>query len=479
MFVENYFVAETIFDVAVIGGGPAGYSCAFRAGQYGLNVALIEKSDKLGGTCLHVGCVPTKAMLFSAFIFDHANEGAMYGIDNIGAGAVNWPQVLKRKNEIITKHTNGLNYLVKKNKVTRIQGYGKLTGSAKDGVHTVDVDVDGQTQQVKAKKLVLATGSDARMIPGYQPSGKILTNVEILSLDKMPKSLIVIGSGAVGVEFASIFNSFKVPVTIIEMADRVVPAEDADISKEFLRQYKKKGIVCHTSAKMNKIEETADGVNVHYTTSDGKDNIQEAEKVLIAIGRAPRTSGFNIESTKIEMDRTSIKVDEYQQTAEPGIYAIGDIVAGLPLLAHGGAMSGAVAAAHIAGKYAKPVTRNRIPACTYCEPQIGSVGLTEAMAREQGRDIKVGKFPLAGNSKATIVDAHDGFVKVIADAKYGEVLGVHIIGPDATELIESAVVAIESEMTIEELMFTQHPHPTLSESLLDGYASVYGMSLNA
>ena len=280
-------------------------------------------------------------------------------------------------------------------------------------------------------------------------------------------------------EFASVFNSFKVPVTIIEMADRVVPAEDADVSKEFLRQYKKKGITVHVSAVMDKIERTDTGVKVHYRTSDGKDNIQEADKVLIAIGRAPRTAGIGLETTKIEMDRTSIKVDEYQQTAEPGIYAIGDIVAGLPLLAHGGAMSGAVVAAHIAGKYAKPVSRNRIPACTYCEPQIGSIGLTEVMAREQGRDIKVGKFPLAGNSKATILDAHDGFVKVIADAKYGEVLGVHIIGPYATELIAEAVVAIESEMTIEELMFTQHAHPTLSESLLDGFSSVHGMSLNA
>ena len=472
-------MAETVFDVAVIGGGPAGYSCAFRAAQYGLKVALIEKSDKLGGTCLHVGCVPTKAMLFSAEIFDHANEGSMYGIDNIGGGTVNWQQVLKRKNEIITKHTNGLNYLVKKNKVTLVRGWGTLTGAAKDGIHTVNVDNDGQKSTVQAKKLVLATGSDARMIPGYKASDKILTNIEILSLDKLPKSLIVIGSGAVGVEFASVFNSFKVPVTIIEMADRVVPAEDAEVSKEFLRQYKKKGITCHISAKMDKIEETADGVKVHFKTSDGKDNVQDADKVLIAIGRAPRTAGIGLENTKIEMDKTSIKVDPYQQTAEPGIYAIGDIVAGLPLLAHGGAMCGAVAAAHIAGKYAKPVSRNRIPACTYCEPQIGSVGLTEAMAREQGLDIKVGKFPLAGNSKATILNAHDGFVKVIADAKYGEVLGVHIIGPYATELIESAVVAIESEMTIEELMFTQHPHPTLSESLLDGYSSVYGMSLNA
>lgn len=476
-------MAEQVFDVAVIGGGPAGYSCAFRAAQYGLKVALLEKTDKLGGTCLHVGCVPTKAMLFSAEIFDHAKEGAMYGVDNIGDGTINWPQVLKRKGDIINKHTAGLQYLVKKNKVTLLRGVGTLTGGAKDGVFTVNVDNDGAKSTVTAKKVVLATGSDARMIPGYTPDDRILTNIEILSLDKLPKSLAVIGSGAVGVEFASVFNSFNVPVTIIEMADRVVPAEDAEVSKEFARQYKKKGITVHTSAKMDKIERADEGVKIHFATSDGKDNILEADKVLIAIGRAPRTAGLNLESTKIEMDRTSIKVDDHFETAEPGIYAIGDIVAGLPLLAHGGAMAGAVTAAHMAGKPYKPVTRNRIPACTYCEPQIGSVGLNEAQAREMAADrgwtIKVGKFPLAGNSKATILNAHDGFVKVIADEKYGEVLGVHIIGPYATELIAEAVVAIEAEMTIDELMFTQHAHPTLSESLLDGFSSVKGMSLNA
>ena len=474
---------EQVFDVAVIGGGPAGYSCAFRAAQYGLKVALLERTSKLGGTCLHVGCVPTKAMLFSAEVFDHAKEGGMYGIDGISGGTINWPQVLKRKGDIIDKHVGGLQYLVKKNKVTLLRGIGSLTGGAKGGVFNVQVDNDGQKSTLTAKKVVLATGSDARMIPGYTPDDRILTNIEILSLDKLPKSLAVIGSGAVGVEFASVFNSFNVPVTIIEMADRVVPAEDAEVSKEFARQYKKKGITVHTGAKMDKIERADEGVKVHFATSDGKDNILEADKVLIAIGRAPRTAGVGLETTKAEMDRTSVKVDDHFETAEPGLYAIGDIVAGLPLLAHGGSMAGAVAAAHMAGKPYKPVTRNRIPACTYCEPQIGSVGLTEQMAREMAADkgwqIKVGKFPLAGNSKATILNAHDGFVKVIADEKYGEILGVHIIGPYATELIAEAVTAIEGEMTIDEMMFTQHAHPTLSESLLDGFASVKGMSLNA
>ena len=472
-------MADTIYDFVVIGGGPAGYSCAIRASQYGLKTALIETSDKLGGTCLHVGCVPTKALLFSAEVFDHAKHGVSYGIDNVDKATVNWKQVLTRKQGIIDKHVNGLNYLMKKNKITVIKGYGRLTGPAKDGIHTVDVDNAGKKEQVKGKKLVLATGSDARMIPGYQADDKILTNIEILSMAELPKSIVVIGSGAVGVEFASVMKSFNAEVTIIEMLDRIVPAEDAEVSKEMLRQYKKKGIDVHVSAKVDKIEKTKTGVKVHFTKSDGKGEIKEADKVLVAVGRAPRTYDAGIDKTKVELDRGFVKTDEWMQTAESGIYAIGDIVAGLPQLAHSGSMCGAVVAAHAAGKYAKPVTRYRVPGCTYCEPQVGSVGLTEAVAKEKGYDVKVGKFPLAGNSKATILDAHDGFVKVVADAKYGEILGVHIIGPSATELIAEAVTAIDAEMTIEEMMTVIHAHPTLSESLLDGFSAVYGMALNA
>ena len=472
-------MADTIFDVAVIGGGPAGYSCAFRASQYGLKTALIETSDKLGGTCLHVGCVPTKALLFSAEVFDHTKHGADYGINGVDKATVNWEQVLKRKQSIIDKHVGGLNYLVKKNKVTLITGYGRLTGGAKDGVHTVDVDNKGAKQQVKAKKIVLASGSDARMIPGYKASDKILTNIEILSMKSLPKSLVCIGSGAVGVEFASVMKSFNAEVTIIEMLDRVVPAEDADISKEFLRQYKKRGIDVHVSAKVEKIEETKTGVKVTFTKSDGKTEVKEAEKVLVAVGRAPRTYDVGIEKTKIKVERGFVHTNEWMETDEPGIFAIGDIVAGLPQLAHSGSMCGAVAAAHIAGKYAKPVTRYRVPGATYSEPQIGSVGMSEAVAKEKGYEVKVGKFPLAGNSKATILDAHEGFVKVVADAKYGEILGVHIIGPSATELIAEAVVAMDAEMTVEEMMTVVHAHPTLSESMLDGVSAVYGMALNA
>jgi len=471
-------LAETIFDVAIVGGGPAGYTCAIRAAQYGLKVALIEKTPALGGTCLKVGCIPTKALLFSAEVWDHLKHAKEYGIDGVDKGTVNWAQLIARKDAIVTKHTKGLDFLMKKNKVTVINGFGKLTGGAKDGVFTVAVDLDGKASEVKAKKLVLATGSDARMLPGYKPDDRILTNIEILSLPAQPKSLVVIGSGAVGIEFASVFKSFGSEVTVIEALPRVVPVEDEDVSKELARLYKKRGIDIHVGVKDTKIERTKDGVKVSFVGADGKPVVKEAEKVLVAVGRAPRTEGLEIEKTKIKAERGFIFTNEWMETAEPGIYAIGDIVAGMPQLAHTGSMCGMVVAAKLAGKYARAVKRERVPGCTYCEPQIASVGLTEAKAKEKGLQVKVGKFPFVGNSKATILDSHDGFVKVVADAKYGEILGVHIIGPFATEIIAEAVTAMELEATVEEMMFTIHAHPTVYEALLDGFASVEGMPIN-
>ncbi len=278
----------------------------------------------------------------------------------------------------------------------------------------------------------------------------------------MPKSLVVIGAGAVGVEFASVFKSFGAEVTILEALPRIVPVEDEDISKELLRLYKKRGIDVHVSAKVDKVEKNKDGVLVHFTKSDGKPETKQAEKVLVAVGRAPRTYDAGLDKTNIQLDRGFIPTNEWMETTEPGIYAIGDIVAGLPQLAHVGAMAGLVVAAKIAGKYARPVRRDRIPGCTYTDPQIGIVGLTEAQAKEKGYQVKVGKFPFVGNSKATILDSHDGFVKVVADAKYGEILGVHIIGPGATEIIAECVTAMELEATVEDMMFTIHAHPTLS-----------------
>jgi len=472
-------LAETIFDVVVVGGGPAGYTCGIRSAQLGLKVALIDANDRLGGTCLLWGCIPTKAMLFTAEIWDHLKHAKTFGIAGVESASIDWKGVLARKDDVITRHTKGLDFLMKKNKITTFKGFGRLTGPAKDGVHAVDVKLaDGTQQTVKAKKVVLATGSDARMLPGLKADETVLTNYEILKIAEMPKSLVVIGSGAVGVEFASIFKSFGAEVTILEMLPRMVPVEDEDVSRELLRQFKKREIDVNLSIKDTKIEKNKDGVLVSWTDANGKAQQKQAEKVLVAVGRSPRTADIGLDKTKIVPDRGFIMTNEWMETTEPGIYAIGDIVGGLPLLAHVGSMAGLVVAARMAGKYAKPVNRTRIPACTYTDPQIASVGLTEAQAKEKGYQVKVGKFPFVGNSKATILDAHDGFVKVVADAKYGELLGVHIIGPYATEIIAEAVTALELEATVEEMMFTIHAHPTVAEALLDGFSSVEGMAVN-
>ena len=471
---------EVLYDVAIIGGGPAGYTAAIRAAELGLKVALIERTPKLGGTCLHVGCIPTKALLFNAELWDHMKHAAELGIAGATNLSLDWAAVLQRKDAIITKHTKGLEFLMKKHKIAVIAGSGALTGAARGGVHEVSVTaVDGAQSQVKAKNVILATGSDAKTLPGLTADDRILTNIEMLSVAEPPKSLIVIGAGAVGMEFSSIFRSFGAEVTIVEFLPRVVPVEDEEISKEITRLYKKRGIDVNTGAKVEKVERTEAGVRVTWTDANGRTQQKEAEKVLIAVGRAGRTAGIGLEKTKIELERGLIKVDGAQETAELGVFAIGDIVFGLPQLAHVGAMAGMIAAAKIAGKPYKAIRKNRIPGCTYTEPQIGSVGLTEAEAKEKGHTVKVGKFPFAGNSKATILGNHDGFVKVVTDAEYGEILGVHILGPGATEIVAEAVAVLELEGTVEEMMQVIHAHPTLAESLLDGYSSVLGMAINA
>jgi dihydrolipoamide dehydrogenase len=469
---------ETIYDIAFIGSGPAGYTGAIRAGQYGLKTALIEKDGFLGGTCLHVGCIPTKALLFNAELWDHLKEAKEFGIEGVDARKLNWAAIQDRKNKIVTKHTKGLDFLMKKNKVETIKGYGKLTGPAQNGIHTVEVTNDGKTTQLKAKNVILATGSEARMIPGLEVSDRILTNIEILSLKEIPKSLVIVGAGAVGVEFASIYRSFDCEVTIVEMLPRLVPVEDEEVSKELARVYRKRGINFHTSARVEKVDKTKTGVAVTITV-EGKQHKIEADKILIAIGRKPRTQNIGLERTKIKPEREFIKTDSWMQTAEPGVYAVGDIVLGTPQLAHVGAMEALVAVAKIAGKTAKPVNPERIPGATYCHPEIGSVGLTETQAREAGYNLKIGKFPFTANSRASIVGQHEGFIKIVADADYGEILGVHIIGPQATELIAEAVAAMDMEATVEDLMWTIHAHPTLAEAMLDAANSVYGMAINA
>jgi dihydrolipoamide dehydrogenase len=469
---------ETIYDVAIIGSGPAGYTAAIRAGQYGLKTALVEKDGFLGGTCLHVGCIPTKALLFNAELWDHLKEAKEYGIEGVDARKLNWNAIQERKSKIVAKHAKGLEFLMKKNKVETVKGYGKLIGPAQNGIFTVEVANNGKTAPLKAKNVLLATGSEARMLPGLDADDRILTNIEILSLKEMPKSLVIVGAGAVGVEFASIYRSFGCEVTIIEMLPRLVPVEDEEVSKELARVYRKRGIVFHTSAKVEKIEKTKSGIAVTIS-AEGKQQKIEAEKILIAVGRKPRTENIGVEKTKIKPERGFIQTDSWMHTAEPGVYAVGDIVLGMPQLAHVGAMEALVAVAKIAGKPCKPINPEHIPGATYCHPEIGSVGLTETKAREAGYNIKVGKFPFTANSRASIVGQHEGFIKIISDADYGEILGVHIIGPQATELIAEAVAAMELEATVEDLMWTIHAHPTLAEAMLDASNSVYGMAINA
>jgi dihydrolipoamide dehydrogenase len=462
------------YDLVIIGSGPGGYSAAARAGQYGLKTLLIEKSPKLGGTCLHVGCIPTKALLHTADVWDYFKHSDDEGI-RCKDPQLDYPKILDRKNSIVSKHAKGVEFLMRKNKVDVKKGHARLAGGGGVQVHT-----DQGVEELQPRFVMLATGSEARMLPGLEPDAdQILTNIEILNLASIPKSLGIIGAGAVGVEFASIFNRFGSKVTVLEMLPRLVPVEDEDVSKELERSFKKTGIRTETGAKAENIRRQAGGVKLTVTLAGGNKEEMEFEKLLIAVGRKPNTDSIGLEHTAVKTDRGFVVIDAFQRTGEPNVYAIGDIVAGTPQLAHVAAMEGMVAVAHMAGKPARPINRNRIPGCTYTEPGIGSVGLTEAQAKAQGFDVKVGKFPFAGNSKATILGSHEGFVKVIADQKFGEILGVHIIGPSAYELIAEAVTAMEAEATVESMMSTIHAHPTLYEAVGEGFNSVYGLSINA
>jgi dihydrolipoamide dehydrogenase len=461
------------YDVIVIGSGPGGYSAAVRAGQYGLKTALIEKDPKLGGTCLLVGCIPTKAFLHTADVWERFQRPEEDGIhcDN---PRLDFPLVLQRKNKIVDKHSKGVEFLMRKNKVDVIKGYARLAGPGK-----VEVTGPSGTQVLETKNVVLATGSEARMLPGLQPDAqKILTNVEILDLPTVPKTLAILGAGAVGVEFASCFQRFGSKVSLFEMLPRIVPLEDEEVSKELLRVFKKQGIRVETGARAGNVQRTDTGVRFDVTLGDGKTEVVEAEALLVAVGRKPNTENIGLEGTRVQLERGFIKTDGMQLTGEPNVYAIGDVVAGTPQLAHVATAEGMVAIAHIAGKPAAPINKGRIPGATYTEPGIGSVGLTEAQARAAGYKVKIGKFPFAANSKASILGSHDGFVKIVANEEYGEILGVHIIGPEAFELISEGVLAMSAEATVETLMHTIHAHPTLYEAMGEAFNAVYGLAIN-
>jgi len=461
------------YDLAIIGSGPGGYQTAIRASEWGLKTVVIEKDGFLGGTCLHVGCIPTKVLLHHADVYEYFKNAKEFGIE-VGEFKLNWAQVMARKDRVVKKHAKGIEALFKKNKVDSVTGWGKYAGPGR-----VSVEKEGKTTEIAAKNVMLATGSEARSLPGVVFDNKTIGgNREILSLTEVPKSLVVVGAGAVGVEFASIFRTFGTEVTLLEMLPRIVPLEDEEISKELDRAFRKKGIQIFTEAAVESVKKDARGATVTFKTKEGKTQTVAAEKVLIAVGRRPMTENCGLEKSKAKVERGFIHVGPYMETAEKGLFAIGDIVAGMPQLAHAASMEGITAVAHLAGKNPQPLVRTRIPAATYCEPQIGSVGLTEKAAREAGYSVKTGKFPFVGNSKATILGQHDGFIKVVADEKYGEVLGVHIIGPLATEILTEAVTALQLEATLDDMMFMVHAHPTVWEAMGDAFASVRGLAIN-
>jgi dihydrolipoamide dehydrogenase len=461
------------YDVIIIGSGPGGYSAAVRAGQYGLKTAIVEKDPWLGGTCLHVGCIPAKAFLHAADVWERFLKPEEDGIHCDNA-RLDFPMVSDRKNKIVTKHAKGVEFLMRKNKVDWIKGRARLAGPGK-----VEVTGEAGPQIIEARNVVLATGSEARMLPGLEPDPKrILTNIEILNLREVPKTMGIIGAGAVGVEFASCFHRFGTKVTIFEMLPRIVPVEDEEVSKELDRLFRKSGMRVETGARVENIQKYDQGVRFSATFSNGKQENFDVETLLVAVGRRPLTDNLGLEGTKVQLDRGFVKADTLQRTGEPNVYAIGDIVAGTPQLAHVATAEGMIAIGNIAGKPVAPINRNRIPNATYTEPGIGSAGLTEAQARAEGRKVKVGKFPFMANSKASILGRHDGFVKIVADETYGEILGVHIIGPEAFELIGEAVAAMSAEATIETMIHTIHAHPTLYEAMGEAFNAVYGMAIN-
>ena len=467
------------YDLVVIGAGPGGYVSAIRASQVGMKVAIVEKDSRLGGTCLLRGCIPTKSMLESAEIADHARHASEFGI-TVGDVKIDLKAVLKRKEKVVSQNAGGVQYLMKKNKVTTHHGFGSLAGTTPRGARIVKVKTADGEEILHTKNILLATGSVPRRIPGIEVDGvSVLTSDEMLELTEMPKHLLVLGAGAVGVEFASVFSSFGSKVTVVELADRLVPVEDEDVSKEFAKIYRKRGIKVHTSTKLASVERTDTGVIARLEPQGGGKALDvRASHLLVAVGRAPVTEGLGLEQTKVRVERGSIHVNEFNQTDEPNVYAIGDILAGKPLLAHAASAEGILAVEYMAGLNPQPIDYNQVPGCTYSQPEIGSLGLTEAKAREAGYELKVGKFPFSAVGKAKVINQTAGFVKIVAEAKYNQILGVHIIGPRATDLIAEAGPLLKLECTVDELVNTIHAHPTLAESMHEAAHATLGHAIH-
>ena len=467
------------YDVVIIGAGTGGYVCAIRAAQLGLKVAVVEKQKALGGTCLIWGCIPTKALLEHAHalkVAQSAKEWGLTGFDPAGV-RIDMPSVHARKDKMIAGLTGGIDMLFKKNKIEWVKGTARLTGGK-----NVEVTLaDGGKQTLSAtKELVIATGSSARSVPGIDVDRKkIIFSDEAIHLGEVPKSIAIMGSGAVGVEFASIFKSYGSEVTIIELLPRLVPGEDEAVSAELEKNFKRRGIKSFTNTKVTSAKPTAKGVEIEM--SGAKAEKLTVDILLVATGRGPVTEGLDVDKLGLKLDRGYIVVDEMFRTNAPGVSAIGDVITmGGPhyQLAHVSSMEGILVAERIAGHTVRPINYDHVPRCTYCEPEIGSVGLTEAQAKAQGYDVRAGSFPFKALARARMAGETDGFVKIVSDKKYDEILGVHIIGPRATELIAEAVLMLRMECTIEELVKTIHAHPTMSEAVGEAAHAAHGAAIH-
>ena len=466
------------FDVVVIGAGTGGYVAAIRASQLGKTVAVVERQSALGGTCLIWGCIPTKALLEHAHALKVIQQASEWGVTiPSGTPAINMTQVHSRKDKIVDGLTKGIAFLFKKNKITWVKGTARLAGPGKVEVF------EGDTQTLDAKEIVVATGSSPRSVPAVTiDHTRIITSDEAIHLKEVPKSLVIMGSGAVGVEFASIYRRFGSEVTIIELVNRLVPIEDEAVSTELEKSFKKQGITVLTGTKVTKASATPSGVTIEAQTPDGKTQTISADVLLVATGRGPVTTGLGAEEAGIKMERGYIKVDELYRTSVPGVSAIGDVITlgtGVhPQLAHVSSMEGVITAERIAGKAVQPLNYDHVPGCTYCDPEIGSVGLTEARASERGYDVRIGTFPFGVLGRARMAGELEGFVKIVADRKYDEVLGVHMIGPRSTELVAEAVLALRLECTVEELIQTIHAHPTFSEAVGEAAHAAHGAAIH-
>lgn len=458
------------FDLLVLGSGPGGYPAAIRASQLGLKVGIVEK-ESLGGVCLNWGCIPTKALLKSAQVFEYINHAKDYGI-NVKSSSADFPAMIKRSRDVANGMSKGVNFLMKKNKITVIEGFGKVMRGKK----LLVTKSDGKTEEHTATNIIIATGGRAKELPHIKIDGKkIIGYREAMSLPKQPKKMVIIGAGAIGVEFAYFYNSIGTEVTIVEfMAQGLVPREDADVSKELTKVFKKKGINVMANASVESVE--TKGRSCKVKIKDRKsEKITEmsVDIVLSATGVTPNTENIGLESLGIKTDRGLIVVDEFYQTNVPGYYAIGDVVPGAAL-AHVATAEAILCVEKIAGHHPEPLDYNNIPSCTYCSPEVSSVGMTEKEAKEKGYELKIGKFPFSASGKASASGAKEGFVKMIYDAKYGELLGAHMIGYNVTELIAEIVAVRKLETTGHEVLKAVHPHPTMSEAVMEATAAAYG-----